>query len=125
TARRMIRKVLESDPAGRVLLLVRGKFRADLDEFLGAPEMVKAGSRERVTVYEGDVCDMDLGLAGGEYKAIAEEVTSIFDLAQIYFLGVKRDVMERVNVEGTRSILEFAEDCPSLRRLSYFSTAQV
>src|SRR5690348_3206312 len=115
TARCMTRKVLESDPEARVYLLVRSRFRAAADEFV--VELASANAGSRVTVLEGDVCDMDLGLTGGEYRALAEEVTSIYHLAAIYFLGVKRDVAERVNVEGTRAILELAEECTLLRRL--------
>jgi thioester reductase-like protein len=131
TARRMTRKLLEGKDAGRLYLLVRPKFRIAAEEFLaGLAAPASDGGlgrdvRERVVLLEGDVVDMDLGLAGAEYRALAEEVTSIYHLAAIYFPGVKREVAERVNIEGTRSILELAEECKRLRRLSYFSTAQV
>src|SRR5579862_9998359 len=98
TAKRMTKKVLSSSPPGRVYLLVRGKFRADAEEFLAE---LDESSRKRATILEGDICDMDLGLAGGEYKEIAGEVTAIHHLAAIYYLGVKREVVQRVNVEGT------------------------
>ena len=125
TARRMTRKILEADPDGRVFLLVRTKFRVDAERFLADLGETVPGSRGRIEVLEGDVCDMDLGLAGGDYQAICAEVTSIYHLAAIYFLAVKLDVAERVNVEGTRAILELAGECSRLRRLTYFSTAQV
>ena len=131
TARRMTRKVLESDPRVRVYLLARSKFRIAAEEFVaGLPRGEAAAGeasdpRRRVTVLEGDVCDMDLGLAGGEYRAIADEVTAIYHLAAIYHPGVKREVAQRVNVEGTRAVLELAQECTRLRRLSHFSSAQV
>jgi len=123
TARRMIRKVLEAEPGGKLYLLVRPKFRVALDEFLSSIDARDV--RGRTTVLEGDVCDMDLGLAGGEYRALADEVTAIYHLAAIYFPGVKRDVAERVNVDGTRAVLELAGECARLRRLAHFSTAEV
>jgi thioester reductase-like protein len=123
TAKRMIRKILDREPEGRLYLLVRPKFRVAAEEFLASLDAPEA--RTRVTCLEGDVCDMDLGLAGGEYRALAEEVTAIYHLAAIYYTGVKRDLAERVNIEGTRSILELAGECKRLRRLAYFSTAEV
>ena len=82
-------------------------------------------AKARVTVLEGDVCDMDLGLAGGEYRALADEVTAIHHLASVYYHGVPREAAERVNVEGTRAMLDLAAECRRLRRFTHFSTAQV
>ena len=49
--------------------------------------------------------------AGGEYKALAAELTAIHHTAAVYYLGAKRELVERVNVDGTRTILELAADC--------------
>src|SRR5262245_60843572 len=98
TAKRMVRKLLEADGRDRVYLLVRAKFRAAAEEFL---RELDERVRKRVTLLEGDICDMDLGLAGAEYQALAAELTAIHHLAAIYYLGVARDTVERVNVEGT------------------------
>jgi thioester reductase-like protein len=68
---------------------------------------------------------MDLGLGGGEYKALAAELTAIHHTAAVYYLGAKKELVERVNIDGTRTILELAADCKKLRRLSHWSTAQV
>jgi thioester reductase-like protein len=120
TAKRFARKLVESDAKERGYLLVRPKFRQAADEFLN-----EINAKKRLTPLEGDVCDMDLGLSGGEYKNLAAEVTAIHHLAAIYYHGVKRDVTKRVNIEGTRSVLELAADCTRLRRLCHWSTAQV
>jgi thioester reductase-like protein len=122
TATRMIRKILAADDVGRLFLLARGKFEQSARELLdGLPE----SQRRRVQIVVGDVCDMDLGLAGSEYKALAEEVTTIHHLAGIYYQGVERQVAERVNVDGTRGIIELAGECRKLRRLCHWSTASV
>jgi thioester reductase-like protein len=68
---------------------------------------------------------MDLGLSGAEYRAVGEQVTRIFHTAAIYYLGTSRELAERVNIQGTRNVLELAAQCKRLRRLSHFSTAQV
>ncbi len=122
TAKRLVRRLVESDPRERVFLLAREKFRVAADEFLAT---LSSPQRKRVEVLEGDVCDMDLGLGGGEYKALSSELTAIHHTAAIYYLGAKRELVEKVNVDGTRTVLELAADCGQLRRLVHWSTAQV
>jgi thioester reductase-like protein len=68
---------------------------------------------------------MDLGLSGGEYRTLAGEVTSIQHMAGIYYMGVDRATARRVNVDGTRGILELAQEAVRLRRLCHWSTASV
>lgn len=122
TAARMTRKILTSDPRAHVQLLVR-------DKFVGAAEQLAAGlpadQRARLSNVVGDVCDMDLGLAGHEYRALADQVTTIHHMAGIYYLGVEKKVAERVNVDGTRGVIELARECRRLRRLVHWSTAAV
>jgi nucleoside-diphosphate-sugar epimerase len=53
------------------------------------------------------------------------EVEEVFHLAAVYDLGVEDAVAERVNVEGTRRVLEWTADCPALARFHYVSTCYV
>ena len=46
-------------------------------------------------------------------------------LAAVYDLAVSREVGQRVNVEGTRNVLEFLAGCRGVERLHYVSTAYV
>ena len=122
TAARLVRKILASDESARVVVLSREKFAGAAEELLaGLPPA--QGRRGRVLV--GDVCDMDLGLSGREVRELAAEVTSIHHLAGIYYLGVERATAQRVNVDGTRGVLELAGECSRLRRLTHWSTASV
>jgi thioester reductase-like protein len=121
TAQRLVRRLLEKHPNERIHLLSRAKFLDAATQFLET----LGEARNRVDVIEGDVCDMDLGLGGGEYKALAAELTAIHHTAAVYYLGAKRELVERVNIDGTRTVLELAADCSKLRRLVHWSTAQV
>jgi thioester reductase-like protein len=122
TARRLIAKIAASDPTATIRMLARDKFARAAEELIaGLPPQ----QRERVRVVVGDVCDMDLGLAGGEYRELTETITTIHHLAGIYYLGVERAVAERVNIEGTREIIDLAGECRKLRRLCHWSTALV
>jgi nucleoside-diphosphate-sugar epimerase len=120
TAVRMIRRIAEAEPKTRLLLLAREKFRRAAEELArDLPEP------QRVEVLVGDVCDMDLGLSGAEYRALTACVTTIHHLASIYYLGVPRELTQRVNIDGTRGMLDFAVDCTRLKRFCHYSTAQV
>jgi len=72
---------------------------------------------ERVTIVEGDITTA--------IGAATDDVVEIYHLAAIYDLSVKRDLAMRVNVDGTRNILDFAERCRSLRQMHYVSTCYV
>jgi dephospho-CoA kinase len=120
TARRMIAKLLASEPQTKLFVLARDKFAPDADALL---DSLKAGDRAEVLV--GDVCDMDLGLSSVEYRALSRELTWIHHLAGIYFMGVDEPTMRRVNVGGTRTVLDLARDAARLERLVHWSTTTV
>lgn len=122
TATRLVKKILASDDTAKVFLLARDKFASAAEEMLGP--LPDSHSR-RVQIVVGDVCDMDLGLAGDEYKALADKVTTVHHLAGIYYLGADPKVAHRVNVDGTRSVIELVGECRKLRRFCHWSTALV
>src|SRR6476659_4204662 len=121
TAQRLARRLVQKHPDEKIFLLSRDKFLAQAGAFVDT----LGDARSRIEVLEGDVADMDLGLGGGEYKALAAEVTAIHHTAAVYYLGAKRELVERVNIDGTRTMLDLAADCTRLRRFVHWSTAQV
>ncbi len=120
TARRMIAKLIANEPDTKLYVLARDKFAPDADALL---ESLDATDRAEVLV--GDVCDMDLGLSSIEYRALSRELTWIHHLAGIYFMGVDEPTMRRVNVAGTRNVLDLARDAHQLERLVHWSTTTV
>jgi dephospho-CoA kinase len=122
TARRMTRIVLAKDRNATVFLLVLARFLEDAGRFV---EELPAADRARVRLVTGDVCAMDLGLATAEYHALAADITTIHHLAGTYYWGVDEETARRINIGGTRGIVELAADCRRLRRLVHWSTVQV
>jgi thioester reductase-like protein len=106
-------------PADRLVLLVQPK------DTRAARDALAAQGTERAEVLEGDVAQMHLGLSGVEFKALAREVTDVWHLAVRSRLDGDRDEMRRVNVEGTRNVVDLALAARRLRRLNHFSTALV
>ncbi len=80
--------------------------------------------RDRIELVTGDITEPDLGL-GGERRRRAGETTEIYHLAAVYDLSVRQPVGMKVNVDGTRHMLDFAADCPGLERFHYVSTCYV
>ena len=77
----------------------------------------------RIHLQEGDIAEPGLGMTS--IRQIERETTEIYHLAAVYDLEVSRKIGIRVNVEGTRRILQLAERCPRLERLHYVSTCYV
>jgi thioester reductase-like protein len=122
TARRMVQKLLASDPKEQVFMLVRDKFTIDAEEF-GAELL--PNQRKRLVVLVGDVSSMDLGLSGKEYRTLVGELTNIHHMAAHLHLSARKEIIQQINVGGTRGVLELALECRRLRRFNYWSTAHV
>jgi nucleoside-diphosphate-sugar epimerase len=117
--KRLVEQIARTDPRGHISLLVQPKFLQDARRYA---DRLKGAAIELLS---GDIVDMHLGLSGDEYAKLCDSVTDIFHLAAIAYLGVSRETAWRVNVDGTRNVLELARDCKQLRRLSHFSTCYV
>jgi len=118
-AKQLVAHIAKEDPQGRIHALVQGKFLKEARDF--AATLTGA----RIELLVGDVVDMHLGLSAEEYERLCDDVTDIFHLAAIQYLGVPRETALRVNVDGTRNLLELARDCSKLRRFNHFSTCYV
>ncbi len=117
--KRLVEHIAKVEPDAHIFLLVQPKFMKDARKYADRLRGAK------IELLSGDIVDMHLGPSGEEYNRVCEEVTDIFHLAAIYYLGITRETTWRVNVDGTRNVLELARDCQSLRRLNHFSTCYV
>jgi thioester reductase-like protein len=115
----------------RVYALVRGtddrevalRMESTLRSLFGAGH----GYLERVIPVRGDITRPHLGLPIDRDR-LAERVTEIVHGAASVSFELSLDAARAINVDGTRRVLEFAEQCHArggLRRLSYISTAYV
>lgn len=106
----LLPRLLRRSPDLRACCLVQPKF-AGL-----ARERAKPLG-DRVEIVEGDITK--------PLQASTDDVVEIWHLAAIYDLAVKRELGMRINVDGTRHVLDFADRCRSLRRFQYVSTCYV
>ena len=109
----LVRSRREMSPAGRVETALR--------EFGGDP----VPWRDRITVFSADVSQDRFGLNRMDYEALTGRVTHIIHCAAAARFDLELADARKTNVGGVKSILEFAAQCPNLKRIDYIGTAYV
>ncbi len=102
--RRLVAKLLERE-GSTVFFLARESERERLDDlhaFWGC-------GHARVKAVFGDLTESMLGVSAAERKKLGKRTTHFFHLAAIYDLSADAESQLRVNVEGTRNTVRFAE----------------
>jgi nucleoside-diphosphate-sugar epimerase len=119
----LLPRVLERCAEDVAVCLVQGRFAAVARARVEALEAELPAVRGRIRLVEGDITRPGLGLA--DPAALSADVREVYHLAAIYDLSVTREAGLRVNVDGTRHVVDFAETAPRLARLHYASTCYV
>lgn len=119
----LLPRVLGRSDDLRALCLVQPRYAEQARRKREELEAAHPVTRERIGIVEGDITEPGLGVAEGILPL--DDIVEIFHLAAVYDLSVGRDLAVRVNVEGTRHVLDLAERCPRLERLQYVSTCYV
>jgi thioester reductase-like protein len=119
--RRLLQTIFAREPDSFVRLLVRPDF---VDRATRRLEAMGADP-DRYQILSGDVVALDLGLSGTEYLELLANVTDIYHIASIWYLGADKREIYNVNVEGARNIIDTALEMDHLNRLNHFSTAFV
>jgi nucleoside-diphosphate-sugar epimerase len=119
----LVPRVLLRSEGDEAVCLVQPKFAAlarRRAQEIEAREPLCAG---RIHLVEGDITRPGLGLS--DAAGLQRETSEVYHLAAVYDLSVRREVGMKVNVEGTRNLLDFAAGCAGLRRFQYVSTCYV
>ena len=122
---RLLPRLLELQPAARIACLVQEKFLDAAHQSLDALAQGHAHTRGRIELVAGDITAAGLGIEAAKAKALRSSLWQAWHLAAVYDLAVARDVGRRVNVDGTRNVLDFVSSAPGFERLQYVSTAYV
>lgn len=122
----LVKRLLQRHPTEvPVICLIQQKFRQQALQHLEELDQLHEGWSQRIWLVEGDITEPDLGLSETQWETLRRETMEVYHLAAVYALGVRRDVAMRVNVDGTRNMLRFAQQCHQLRRFHYVSTCYV
>ncbi len=120
---RLVHELLDRHPNATLALLIRdrpgqsGQQRADL--------FVPPEERSRVQVYSGDVGRPNLGLDTAAWQRLTSETTRVIHSAATVRFDHSLEEARRINVEGTRRVLDFAAAASRLRSIAYVGTAYV
>jgi long-chain acyl-CoA synthetase len=120
---RLVRELLDRNPHATLALLIRdrpgqsGQQRADL--------FVPPDDRSRVQVYSGDVGQPNCGLDAAAWQRLTAETTRVIHSAATVRFDHSLEEARRINVQGTRRVLDFAAAASRLRGLAYVGTAYV
>jgi NAD(P)-dependent dehydrogenase (short-subunit alcohol dehydrogenase family) len=88
-----------------VHFLVRAESAGKLDALYEYWGVTKA----RAKPVTGDLTAKKLGVAADEIKALKGQIDAVYHLAAVYDLSADEESQVRVNIEGTRSLCEFAK----------------
>jgi len=122
---RLLPRLLELLPGSSFHCLVQERFLETARERVRAIEVLYPHARGRIATLVGDITLDRLGLDEGAARRLREGLTGAWHLAAVYDLAVSRETGHRVNVEGTRHLVEFLAGAPRFDRLHYVSTAYV
>ena len=100
-------------PERRIVTLVR------------SPRQAAQFHDQGISTVIGDLTQPRVGLSGADYRMLSENVTGIIHSAATVQFDLPLEESRRVNLEGTRKVLELARSCARLRRLAHISTTYV
>jgi thioester reductase-like protein len=119
----LLPRVLRRSPDDRAVCLVQGRFAALARQRVGEIDARHPELAGRIELVEGDITVPGLGLE--DPAGLVGAITEVWHLAAVYDLAVAREVGVRINVDGTRNVLDLTEQAPYLARLQYVSTCYV
>ena len=119
----LLPRLLADRPGRHAVCIVQAHWAETAAERLRDIEESTPELAHRTRLVTGDITRPDLGLESGALDLA--DIREIFHLAAVYDLTVRRDAAMRINVAGTRHILDVAESCPGLEGLHYVSTCYV
>jgi thioester reductase-like protein len=119
----LVGELLRNRPGARLALLIRPGKTMSPEERVA--EIVPHGDRSRVEVFSGDVSQPDCGLDCSTYERLAAQTTRVIHCAATVRFDHSLAEARRMNVEGTRHVLDFAALASELRSFAYVGTAYV
>jgi thioester reductase-like protein len=122
---RLLPRILERKPKARIACLVQEKFLPAARDAVAQLEKAHHHARGRLELVIGDITSPGLGIEAAKARELHKSLAEAYHLAAVYDLAVKRDVGRRINVEGTKNVLEFVGEAKGFDRLHYVSTAYV
>lgn len=120
--KRVAKKVLADPAVEEVYFLVQEHFRKAAED---AVARLDTSQRPKARLVTGDITARGLGLDKSLHDGLKDRVTRAYHIAAAYNLALPLEVGTKVNVHGTRNVLDFLDGAPRFQRLAYVSTCAV
>lgn len=91
-------------------------------------KIIQEFKNKKICVIKGDVTQKNLGLNESDSRKLETEVDVIFHGAAITDLNIPISELRKTNVNGTKNMLDFTQNCKKngrLKKLNHISTAYV
>ena len=112
-----------------VRVLVRASSQTDAFHRLQAlwweDKTLSSAIGQRILPVVGDITEERLGLSDDEWKSIVCDTTHVIHCAAETGVQKSKNELWRINVEGTRRVVQLAKEIKNLHRFTYVSTAYV
>lgn len=107
------------------ILLVQPSLTARAQEEIERIAALTGRSKAEFQIVEGDIAETQLALKKSDLDLVQQQATRVFHLAAVYDLAVPQDLALRVNVGGTRNVVDLARSLPHLKQFHHVSTCYV
>jgi thioester reductase-like protein len=124
-ASELMLRLLAREPESTFICLVQPKFRAQAETKKQEIEKKLHLAHDRIQLVEGDLTESGLGIATTALRELEKTISEVFHFAAVYDLNVEEALAQKVNVEGTRQVLQFLDSLPNLKKFHYVSTCYV
>jgi thioester reductase-like protein len=122
-ADRLLERLAKTE--SRFILLVQPSWLDRARHEIDRIAQLTGRSPDDFQIVEGDITQPQLGLTAESLALAQQQTTRVFHLAALYDLAVKREPAMRVNVGGTRNVVDFARTLPALQHFHHVSTCYV
>ncbi len=120
---RLIPELLKERPEAKAFLLVQPKFAELSKKQITALKERYPELKNRLISVEGDLTYKDILYDSTNFDF--NSVSEIFNLAAVYDLRVEKELANKVNVGGTKNLVEFSKKFSSLKKFHHISTCYV
>jgi len=125
----IVRLLLE-DNSNNIFILAREK--GDASAFSRIDALLKGAYKpddalalkKRIHIIDGDITEDNLGIGPAELKEFTGKIDTIYHSAALCEFGVPYKKIRKINVDGTKNVLDFALDCRP-EQFNHISTAAV
>jgi thioester reductase-like protein len=122
---RLLPRLLELHKKATFQCLVQKRFLDAAHASVRQIEKAHPHTRGRIDLVVGDITEKGLGIDKADARALQSKLVGAYHLAAVYDLTVAAELGHKINVLGTRHVLEFLGHAKHFERLHYVSTAYV